>query len=207
MGQFYNILIGDAMGNNKELYNPSVKCADGKIVYDGDKLMEHSYVDTAFTMGLASMLINHPKRIVWVGDYADEVAWGDELFLVNPKVWADKPNVDIPTYHEAWPCDNSERSVNEAFCFSWEGLKLINHDKKVYVDMETYIRNNTVKVGKWLVSVSPLSLLTAVGNGRGSGDYRGTDMDKVGKWAWNLIEFSKSVPDGYEELTLGFKEG
>ena len=39
----------------------------------------------------------------------------------------------------------------------------------------------------------PLPLLTAVGNGRGGGDFQdGDGIEFVGTWAWHLLAFLKA---------------
>lgn len=43
-----------------------------------------------------------------------------------------------------------------------------------------------------------MSLLTAIGNGRGGGDYFGENSNKVGSWAWNIIEITD---DDYEKIS------
>ena len=55
--------------------------------------------------------------------------------------------------------------------------------------------------------ISPLPLLTALGNGRGGGDYRGTNMDKIGIWVGDVLSVEFEIPDGFEELKVEFKEG
>ena len=54
----------------------------------------------------------------------------------------------------------------------------------------------------------PLSLLTAVGNGRGGGDYPENRVDyyMVGAWAGNTLEITDKVPDGYELEDVRFSE-
>uniref|UniRef100_A0A6C0DLN2 Uncharacterized protein n=1 Tax=viral metagenome TaxID=1070528 RepID=A0A6C0DLN2_9ZZZZ len=58
---------------------------------------------------------------------------------------------------------------------------IVNHTKKVYV--------------KKTDGLHPLSLLTAEGNGRGSGDYDGPNMDLVGTWARDVISMENEAPD------------
>ena len=76
---------------------------------------------------------------------------------------------------------------------------VINHSKKEYVVIPED------KEGEWIIH--PLPLLTADGNGLGGGDYhRGTDMDKVGLWAYDIIEVGDEIPEGYTEFKVDFKE-
>jgi hypothetical protein len=58
---------------------------------------------------------------------------------------------------------------------------IVNHTKRVYVKKGT--------------GVHPLPILTAEGNGRGSGDYEGQNMDLVGTWARDVISMENEAPD------------
>jgi len=57
---------------------------------------------------------------------------------------------------------------------------IVNHTKKVYIE----------KKGRF----HPLSLLTAEGNGRGGGDYHGSNT-MVGTWARDVISMENEAPD------------
>ena len=57
-----------------------------------------------------------------------------------------------------------------------------------------------------LLTIHPLPLLTAEGNGRGGGDYYGSDMELVGTWARDVISVERQVPEGYSELVCNFTE-
>jgi hypothetical protein len=54
--------------------------------------------------------------------------------------------------------------------------------------------------------IHPLSLLTAEGNGRGGGDYRGAHEDLVGSWARDVISVEREAPAGFTELECEFSE-
>ena len=54
--------------------------------------------------------------------------------------------------------------------------------------------------------IHPLPLLTAEGNGRGGGDYHGTNMEMVGAWARCRLGLVKEVPEGFTEITPNFIE-
>ena len=57
--------------------------------------------------------------------------------------------------------------------------------------------------GTWCIS--PIPLMTAVGNGRGGGDYDGVNFDKVGSWAWDEVSIGKKISDDYKKLDIYFK--
>ncbi len=88
---------------------------------------------------------------------------------------------DVPRHQEAY------RNININF--------IVNHSKKLYID-KTKLKNN----------IHPLLLLIAKGNGRGGGDYHGTDEDLVGTWACDIISMEFEKPDGYTEFICDFNE-
>jgi hypothetical protein len=55
-------------------------------------------------------------------------------------------------------------------------------------------------------SIHPLPILTAEGNGRGGGDYYGTDANLAGIWARDILSIEKEIPDGYMEFECHFHE-
>ena len=77
---------------------------------------------------------------------------------------------------------------------------IINFDKKEYTVMPKY------EPKKW--NINSLSLLCAFGNGLGGGDYHGTDMDFVGRWAFDRIGLTndKNAIKGFTKITPKFKE-
>ena len=102
-------------------------------------------------------------------------------------------------YHLAKHCDASEFYLEKYT----DGVQrpyqyIVNTDKEQYVKVKPYNEN------EW--TIHPLPLLTAYGNGQGGGDYYGSDMDKVGIWAFDHVYTSDEVPEGYEELVVDFKE-
>ncbi len=78
---------------------------------------------------------------------------------------------------------------------------LINHTKKLYVD---YSKLPKDKDG-WIVN--PLPLLTALGNGRGGGDYYEDrpDYDKVGIWAHDILSIEFEIPEGFTRMDVNFR--
>ena len=120
------------------------------------------------------------NRVVWCGDYGEPI--GDK---------------DI--YSLAKQCNVSETYLTKYT----DGVQrpyqyIVNTDKGQYVKVKPYNEN------EW--TIHPLPLLTAYGNGQGGGDYYGSDMDKVGIWAFDHVYTSDEVPEGYEELVVDFKE-
>jgi hypothetical protein len=64
---------------------------------------------------------------------------------------------------------------------------ILNHTKKQYID-------------KSRMPYHPLPLLTAEGNGRGGGDYRGNNEHLCGSWARDVISVEPMAPADYNRL-------
>ena len=190
MGQYYTPVLKDKKNNFEYYYSHD---------YDnGLKLMEHSYISNDFVESIVKRLLNNPMRIAWVGDYAEE-----EDFVKNSthKDLIDFVNVernnDIFKKGKFNPVKDMENSSS---------LFMINHTKKIYIDMSFYLASNIVSdKSKWNYGrcVHPLPLLTALGNGKGGGDYRGPNKELVGTWAGDLIEFvgCKTWYEKYKDYT------
>lgn len=180
MGQYYQVI---ARRNGKDkVYNRDV----GEE-YTMAKLMEHSWWKNDFCRAFAETLVDKPAKVCWVGDYAEE----DECEALGF------------TYHRVW--EGSAVSI-KASDFKMEDVKyLINNDKKLFVDLKKYYEKS-VDDG-WCIF--PISILTCLGNDRGGGDYHeecATCWDSVGSWAFDEIYVSNTLPEGYKELDVYFKE-
>lgn len=159
MGQYYNAVI--ETNNNKEVFYPWV---DGE--YMMAKLMEHSYWANPFVLAVASKLWRTKGRLAWVGDYA-----GDDDFNWND-MFVDAHNDDA----------SKDLTYNG---FRLEGKYFINHSKRMIIDLDEY----EVLLKKAGTPINPISLLTAVGNGKGGGDFRGgIGSEHIGAWAWDVVE-------------------
>lgn len=156
----------------------------------GLKLMEHSYLDNRLLKVVEALLAPggewHEKRIVWAGDYADEEEGTTENIYAM-----------MGEAEEIFP--NSLPPLDPSFCF------LVNHTKKVFIDLRKVRENSANKE----YAIHPLPLLTCEGNGRGGGDFRGEDK-RIGSWARDVIsiEDSLQVTNVYsdEEVDGLFKE-
>ena len=174
MGQYYRIYAEQKDGTAKVFSS-----------YDygnGAKLMEHSYYGNSFVQAICATILNNPHRVWWVGDYADE----PDDFEEDCKY----------VYAEAWKAEECEKT-EEKFDFH-APLYLIDHTEEIYIDLQACRELNE---DRWGFAIHPLPLLTAVGNGRGGGDYHGINMDYVGFLAGDLFEISDEVPDGYMDMT------
>lgn len=186
MGQYYSPTI---LGDNKKTVKAWVYSHDIKETFkredgskftsgSGLKLMEHSWLKNSFVRAFETLIANNPKRVVWAGDYADECK-------------GRKTNVYSRCKDELKYTPNIPKK-GEDYRF------IINHTKKCFVDKKEVPNNDG-----W--QIHPLPLLTCEGNGRGGGDFRGSN-DYVGVWARNVISVSNSVPDGFEKIKPDFTE-
>lgn len=186
MGQYYEVIAGNGDGT-KTVYDRHV---DGE--YTGAKLMEHSWKGNSFCRALCSTLVDNPRQIAWVGDYAED----DECTKLGFEYW------------EVWGREDMDPAVGiDSTDFELDNVKyLINEDKQEYVDLAKY-KEASSDDG---YVIHPLPILTCLGNGRGGGDYcpRDTALEKyVGDWCWNWIYLSNILPEGYKEICPVFKEG
>lgn len=181
MGQYYKV-ITRCNGKDK-MYNRNV---DGK--YTMAKLMEHSWWLNDFCRAFAETIVDKPTKVCWCGDYAEE----DECEALGFH------------YKQVW--GNREGRGLKSSDFSLDSVKyLINNDKRLFVDLKKYYKES-LNDG-WCIF--PISILTALGNDRGGGDYHkncATCYDLVGTWAFDEIYLSNELPEGYEKLDVFFKE-
>lgn len=157
-------------------------------LFSGLKLMEHSWLKNDFVNGVVEFIEGNPCHVAWVGDYADCEGDFDGRYTED-------------VYRKVWPRDGDDGLPESPFAKSPEvhvDGYLVNIDKDEYLDLEKYAERSTVGEGDWAgYCVHPLPLLTAIGNGRGGGDYweRHPNADLVGYWAMDEIEY---LPKGSE---------
>ena len=133
------------------------------------KLTEHSYWENSFVLAIASKLWRIKGKLAWVGDYAEasDFNWNEAFTDAH--------------------ADNVPREDLTYNGFRLEGKYLINHDKKMIIDLDEY--KNLLKDIEMIAN--PIPLLTAVGNGKGGGDfYSGQGYDLIGTWTWDVIEIT-----------------
>lgn len=190
MGQYYNSVLKNEKGQIKNYYN------------FGLKLMEHSYFFNNYVNSVCKKLVNKPHYVAWVGDYADE----DD--------YVERENADIlkEMVNHRQKCNGTQLESKSA-PYGYMGYLLVNHSKKQFIDMTDYYNNSVLNYGeerKGEYVIHPLPLLTAVGNGKGGGDYhrKALNINDVGLWAGDLIEIVKYNEDykwNYETKQYEYK--
>ncbi len=175
MGQYYMPVI--KRGNKlRRVYSHDFQ--------NGLKLTEHSYIDNNFVNVVANELVDNPAQLYWLGDYAEESDF-------------ESPTMYKRIYGYAWEREkNSGTTVENANDnFDWnKDWYYINETKKEFTLMPKPSNLDWV--------FTPISLLTAIGNGRGGGDYH-KENSMVGYWAGDKVYLSQNKPDikKYSDIT------
>jgi hypothetical protein len=203
-----------------QYYKPIIITTDGRVLSlssyafnSGAKLTEHSWISNEFVNAAYSLIYESPKKIAWIGDYAEQEYETCCEAYTNAMPYEEFQKF----YNIAWGED--EKGLLPTKLFSRRDLRildydtkrmfLINHDKLVYIDMAAFIQKNTAKGGSWDGwCMNPLPLLTACGNGRGGGDYHESCVgySDIGIWAFDSLEYTGHEPKGYEKIMFCFNE-
>lgn len=175
MGQYYMPIIENEHG--RTVFDRRV---DGE--YTMAKLMEHSYWDNPFCCAFAEKLVDTPTKVCWVGDYAEPEECEDLGF----------------TYNEVWGESYWNNAVGvKSTDFSLDNVRyLVNETRKQVVDLKEYKRKAILSKPRY-GTINPIPLLTCLGNGRGGGDFHGSDKSTnsyVGRWAWDVIYLTNNEP-------------
>ena len=171
MGQYYMPVIHEG----KKLYRVYSHDFD-----NGFKLIEHSYIGNSFVKVVCNYIVDNPVNLWWCGDYTEE---GDfkskkEFERIYDYAWKRERN-----YRTTIPEPNTDFDWSKQWYF-------VNETKKEFVEMPVR------KKREYDWTYHCVSLLTAVGNGRGGGDYRREDMlSVVGRWAGDVVFLTLKKPD------------
>lgn len=208
MGQYYKIINLD---KKEYLSSWNYNC--------GAKLMEFSYIGNDLTSNdfagaLISLIESSWKndRIIVVGDYFNMEFVREE----TPKM------VDFfSSLYNELGLDEESPFYNCCERKDFKELKnikskkakryLVNNKTMQYVDLKnlpvewTYEKDDLTS---GYTSIFPLTLLIAVGNGLGLGDYGTINKNLVGYWcnSSEFIEFSSKIPKGFEKFSPNFTE-
>ena len=190
MGQYYYAVLREPSTGKFIIGSPHHFC-------EGLKLMENGIMDSTFTKVIYSMLKNKIMNLAWVGDYAEP----DDLKEFNTAEKKVQKFIDAANDEEIKPSQWVEKHYDGEKVSSWFGeFVIVNHTKKEFLSQREYLQHvpNPYKArdnGEWLID--PLVALTAIGNGKGGGDYHGTDEHMVGRWATDAIEV---IPETEDEI-------
>ena len=190
MGQYYRAAVLDCKTSKPDVIITS---------YDyncGAKLTEHSYVNNDFVTATL-LYINRfgPKRLIWSGDY------GEKTDMKNPD-WAlyNKTSEEVGLYFDNIWAENPKKNQFAPAPFSNQEMEAAWHEDTYKYDQDyspRYIHNLSKNL--WIdlndydkdpkgLNLNPIPLLTAIGNGKGGGDYEGTNMELIGTWAGDMFE-------------------
>jgi len=187
MGQYYlAIILADKNTNESNESNEPDQLDQPEIIRifmephqhnNGAKLTEHSYLKNNFIQQFEFQLTK------------------DGMFYKSRPVWAgdyadNEPNSESNLYHIAQNFPNKNLYTN--LVIQKEYPYIVNHTKKQYVNKKKF------------TTYHPLPLLLAEGNGRGGGDYHGSNEDKIGIWARDVISVDEEIPEGFEEYDTGY---
>ena len=208
MGQYFRAVVEDQKGTRVYCAWANLVDEDGVHFVDqcGLKLTEHSSFGNPFSDGISAMLYNRVAHVAWVGDYTTDPS------VKNGRYFAKKAyGLNMKKARRA---DNVDGCI-----FNFKNKYLVNLSKNEFVDYSKYL--DTVKSNNpnWS-AFNPLPILTAVGNGLGSGDYAGkgtqwyrddsTD-NLIGTWAGDLLTIVDDLsscgdPVSFKELFPRFVE-
>lgn len=218
MGQYYKVVNID-----KKQYMYS----DGGI-----KLMEWSYNRNPLILNLMNKLSNEWKgdRVFVVGDYAIS---GDRIDNENNKKDYDydllkKLEQELDIFEkdgEGYPitlygyADKKYEEIALDKIENEEYKYIYNHKRKEFINLEhcplAWLykeKNNYVQV-----KIAPISLLLALGNGMGGGDYWGYNENLVGKYINEVesleitkepldLNYTEFRPEFYEDIYIPYNE-
>ena len=205
MGQYYYVYTKSLNGKER-VFKPGLRHGND-FEREMLKLLEHSYINNEFVNHVVYWLYRHkPVRLVWCGDYAEPEEC-KELGFDYETVWEeDSPVIRTLKHRE-------DLEANK------EHLKyFINHSKQLYFDLHRYAKEGVFKQKgfdiqehkecEWEECLHPVPLLTALGNGRGGGDYHDCypNFKTVGSWAGGIVSVDDKIPEGYKEFFVMFKE-
>lgn len=212
MGQYYVVINID-----KKEYMESES---------GVKLMEWSYNRNPLILNLINKLANEWKndRVFVVGDYALSKDRIDEENGITKKdydyeilkkiekelgIYDKKDGKYSETLYNF--ADKNFKKINLERLEDEEYKYIYNHNKKEFINLEhcplawLYKEKNEYVQ----VKISPISLLLALGNGMGGGDYWGNNCNMVGKYIEDVqdLEITKEpLKVDYEEFRPEFYE-
>lgn len=161
---------------------------------NGAKLMEWSWIGNHLTNALMNKYLTGEwvgDTVVVIGDYAEQdyehENYSDTLNKIRKRFKLDG-RVDENGYeyslfnyvYEKFKDISSEVDTS----YHPEARYIFNTKLKEYIDLKECPLNMENKEKGWSFTIHPLSLLLAMGNGRGGGDYyrKANNADLIGSW-------------------------
>lgn len=202
MGQYFDAVVIREYDNGDK----KVSLYNAIDHYSGQKLMEFAYIGNVFADNVCRIAamdrwwdwvswkkdVKKPVgvRMAFVGDYAvmDDVADMDDDARKAVAKRIGRRSYKRELLPAAYPLE-----IDYKYAY--------NEDKKEMVCLTGQEKDS------WGYRINPLVLMLAVGNGRGGGDYEGTDMQLIGRWAFDHIKVEKDYKEGYKDMEPIFDEG
>lgn len=187
MGQYYKVCINYLGGKKEDTYY-----SDRRVKGEGRelaKLIEHSYFGNVLMDSVADVLHHYETKLAWIGDYSEK----DEVADITK---------GEASYDDCWGDDSKDDFEFNKAEFDYFRKFLVNLTKKEYISFDDYMKKAK---SEW--QLNPISIMTAIGNGRGGGDYFSRSkrkMNLVGSWAWDVITIDDEEPKGMRKLNVDF---
>jgi hypothetical protein len=174
MGQYFQVVCLNRHATQHEITNNKFEWCSPTSAGQTSELMSHAYIGNPFMntiMGLLSpSKVYHKKRLVWIGERAEDVA---PIHGISATLYKDR--LDTDNFYE-------RKSFGESLLNDDDDLRwLVNWTKRECVDMHKLIVFGADNI------VHPLALLCAYGNGDNAGDYHDLRDTMVGSWAGDVI--------------------
>lgn len=208
MGQYYRIINVD---KEEVLYSFDFG--------NGQKLMEWSYCENPMCLAMLNLMADEWKgdRVYVVGDYADDSedeCWVDAYKAIGRDIYSasDKFTHRVPEDHSICEFRNGFDNTIDVSTEDKGYRYIINRATGEYIDLAhcplAWVWINPKTDEAFVNRIFPLSLLLAMGNGRGGGDFRGEDSSLCGVWCDDVqsIEVSRDCPEDLEEFNPDFYE-
>lgn len=216
MGQYYRIINVD---KREVLYSFDFG--------NGQKLMEWSWNGNPMVRAMLNLMEDEWKgdRVYVCGDYAEDDscepwsdAYRDTLSEIPDGIYSASSTFlhRIPDDKELIEFRDNFDNTKEVSVEDFEWRYIYNHDLHCYIDLKHcplewawFGKDENGNDNECASSIFPLSLLLAMGNGRGGGDYRGDNDDLCGSWCDSVqsIEITQEKLDcDYEEYCPDFTE-
>ena len=198
-------------------------------VMDADKFHANCYSFSGVVLAIHYLLRQKPYRVMWGGDYMaiddaleycsrTEDLLGISTYLTYEDFELNNPELDSKDYFDKvkFIDENSKRwkefhVIDEAReYFNWDETHsveykgyLLNHTKKMAVDLEDYFKRSrgfTQKGDRIAIDLVPV--LTETGGGTLMAILDGVQIDSTeqldGEWCGDLLQITDDLPDGFQ---------